>query len=64
MIANKVEELIKHVEDINQIMSELHDNNVEVRISYKESAKGEPAQISLWRVIEHVDYLKKDTTNE
>lgn len=59
-ITKKVEELSKHVENINQIMSELHDDNVEIRISYKDATTDKPPQIDLWRVIEHVDYLKKE----
>jgi multidrug efflux pump subunit AcrB len=59
-ITDTVEQLVKHVEGINQIMSDLHDNNVEIRIAYKESTGGKSPQIDLWRVIEHVDYLKKE----
>lgn len=64
MIATKVKELSNLVKDINQLMSELHNSNVEVRIAYKEAAKGEPPRVDLWRVIEHIDHLKKDTENE
>jgi hypothetical protein len=43
-------------------MAELYSQNVEIRIAYKESSKGEPPSINLWRAVEHVDYLKTEDT--
>jgi hypothetical protein len=63
-ITKKVEELSKHVEGINEIIAELHDNNVEIRIAYKEAADGKPPHIDLWRVIEHVNYLKRENNEQ
>ncbi len=60
IVADKVNQLKKMVEDLNNIMSELQDLNVDVRISYVESkaSEGRKQGINLWRVIEHYDYLK------
>ncbi len=51
--------LIKsHVTLINELIASLHGKGVEVRISYKDSTSEKPPTIDLWRVTEHVDYLK------
>jgi len=63
-IADKVQTISKNVDEINQLIAELYTQDVEVRIAYKDSSKGEPPRIDLWRATEHVDYLKKDTENE
>jgi hypothetical protein len=63
-IADKVQTIGKNVDEINQLIAELYTQDVEVRIAYKDSSKGEPPRIDLWRATEHVDYLKKDTENE
>ena len=57
-IAEKVQTILKNVDEINQLMSELYEHSVEVRIAYKDASKGEPPRIELWRATEHVDYLK------
>lgn len=54
--------LKERVKQVNDLMSILHELQVEVRITYKDSEKGNPPYIDLWRVIEHTDYLKD--TNE
>jgi hypothetical protein len=59
-IADKVQTISKNVDEINQLMSELYENNVEIRIAYKDASKGDPPRIDLWRAIEHVDYLKTE----
>lgn len=58
-IENQIDEIYHNLEVINKLMAELHAKNVEVRILYKESEKGNPARLDFWRAIEHVDYLKK-----
>jgi hypothetical protein len=60
-IAEKVQTILKNVDEINQLMSELYEQSVEIRIAYKDANKGEPPKIDLWRATEYVDYLKKDT---
>lgn len=61
MISNTVKQLINLVDDVNKLMAELHANNVEVRINYRETLEGKPPQIDLWRVVEHIDHLKRNT---
>lgn len=63
-ISDKVQIISKNVDEINQLIAELYTQNVEIRIAYKDAAKGEPPRIDLWRAIEHVDYLNQDTENE
>ena len=63
-IADKIQIISKNVDEINQLIAELYAQNVEVRIAYKDSTKGDPPRIDLWRATEHVDYLKQDTENE
>lgn len=43
---------------INDQITELHNKGVEVRIMYKESTSSSAPSLELWKVIEHVDYLK------
>jgi hypothetical protein len=59
-IVEKIRNISKNVDEINQLMSQLHTQDVEIRIAYKDAAKGEPPKIELWRATEHVDYLKVD----
>ena len=44
-------------------MAELHINDVEIRINYKEPSAGEPPMLNLWRAVAHVDYLKCQNNN-
>lgn len=59
----KIEQLVTdlktRVDDVNQLMKELGELNVDVRISYVEPSKSKDiAQgISLWRIEEHNNYL-------
>ena len=64
LILEKINIIEKNVEEINQLISELHLDNVEVRIAYKEPANSNPASIRLWKAIEHVDYLKKENNEK
>ena len=57
-IGQQIENIKAAVETINSTMAELHTNNVEIRIAYKEPDNGEPPRLDLWRAIAHVDYLK------
>ena len=61
-IAENVQTILKNVDEINQLMSKLYEQNVEIRIAYKDASKGEPPRIELWRATEHVDYLKIQDT--
>ena len=61
LIAEKINIIEKNVEEINQLISEVHLDHVEIRIAYKEPSNGNPPSISLWKAVEHVDYLKKDS---
>jgi hypothetical protein len=63
LILEKVNIIEKNVDEINQLISELHLDHVEVRIAYKEPSNGNPAEVHLWKAVEHVDYLKK-TNND
>jgi hypothetical protein len=62
-IKTSVEEIRNCVERINTLMADLYTKNVEVRIAYIEASKHVSPGIDLWRVIEHVDYLKEHTDN-
>ncbi len=57
-IGQQIENIKAALETINSLMAELHPNNVEIRIVYKEPDNGEPPRLDLWRAIAHVDYLK------
>ena len=61
-ITTKVSNLVNLINNVNQLMKELEEMNVEVRVSYIESKKSDNTSqgIYLWKVIEHNDYL----TNE
>jgi hypothetical protein len=54
----QIENIKAALETINLLMAELHTNNVEIRIAYKEPNNGEPPKLDLWKAIAHVDYLK------
>jgi wyosine [tRNA(Phe)-imidazoG37] synthetase (radical SAM superfamily) len=64
LILKKINTIEKNVEEINQLLDELHLDHVEVRIAYKESSNGNAPAISLWKAVEHVDYLKKENNNQ
>lgn len=57
-IGQQIEKIKTALETINLLIAELHTNNVEIRITYKESSNGEPPKLDLWKAIAHVDYLK------
>ena len=57
-IGQQIENIKTALETINSTMAELHPNNVEIRIAYKEPNNGEPPKLDLWKAIAHVDYLK------
>ena len=57
-IGQQIENIKEALETINSLMAELHNNNVEIRIAYKEPNNGEPPKLDLWKAIAHVDYLK------
>ena len=57
-IGQQIENIKASLETINSLMAELHNNDVEIRINYKEPSNGEPPKLDLWRAIAHVDYLK------
>ena len=57
-IGQQIENIKTALETINSLMAELHTNNVEIRIAYKEPNNGEPPKLDLWKAIAHVDYLK------
>ncbi len=57
-IGQQIENIKAAVETINSLMAELHPNNVEIRIVYKEPDNGAPPRLDLWRAVAHVDYLK------
>jgi len=58
-IGQQIENIKAALETINLLMAELHTNNVEIRIAYKEPNNGEPPKLDLWKAIAHVDYLKE-----
>jgi len=58
-IGQQIENMKAALETINLLMAELHTNNVEIRIAYKEPNNGEPPKLDLWKAIAHVDYLKE-----
>lgn len=62
-IKNKIDVIKQNVDAINQLMAELHEKNVEIRISYVDASKDVAPGISLWRATEHRDYLE-ETDNE
>jgi hypothetical protein len=57
-IGQQIENIKEALETINSLMAELHTNNVEIKIAYKEPNNGEPPKLDLWKAIAHVDYLK------
>ena len=57
-IGQQIENIKEALETINSLMTELHNNDVEIRIAYKEPNNGEPPKLDLWKAIAHVDYLK------
>ena len=62
-IQTKIQTIKENVDSINTLMAELHEQNVEIRIAYRDSSgSGETERaphIELWRATEHRDYLKE-----
>jgi hypothetical protein len=59
-IQSKVDKLKYFVNEINELMSELQDMKVEVRISYIDPKQDIKQGITMWRCIEHNDYLENN----
>lgn len=57
-IGQKIEKVKEALDVINATMAEMHQDNVEIRINYREPSNGEPPKLELWRAVAHVDYLK------
>jgi hypothetical protein len=64
-LKKQVDTIKNNVDKINEIMSQLWEQGVEVRIAYREpdSANKVP-RIELWRATHHVDLLKTNEPNE
>ena len=62
-IQTKIQKIKENVDAINLLMAELHEQNVEIRIAYKDSSTGGGSitvpRLDLWRATEHRDYLKE-----
>lgn len=58
-IEQQVATLKEAVDRVNEVMLNLQQLNVDVRISYVEKSltKGIPQGIHIWRIEEHNDYL-------
>lgn len=59
-IKEKVDKLTFLVKEVNSLMSELQELNVEVRITYIDPKDTIKQGISIWRCVEHIDYLKNE----
>lgn len=58
-IKSKVIKLKSLVAETNELMAELGQLNVDVRVSYVEKKGNVPQGIHIWRVEEHNDYLEE-----
>jgi len=61
-ILKKINIIKENVKIINDLMSDLHEKGVEIRIAYKDSSNGSPTGLpclTLWRATEHVNYLEE-----
>lgn len=62
-LKKQVDTIRLHVDKINEIMSQLYKEGVEIRIQFKDSTNGAPNGvpcIELWRATHHVDLLKSN----
>lgn len=60
-IKEQIDLLRNYVDSINVLMDTLHQQNVEVRILYKDPSGQTAPRIELWRATEHINYLKENT---
>jgi 23S rRNA C2498 (ribose-2'-O)-methylase RlmM len=58
-VSETVQTLKDKINEVNELMKELDNAGVEVRISYVDSNKSKEITqgISLWRVVQHIDHL-------
>ncbi len=58
-VTETVQQLKDKVADVNELMKQLDEAGVEVRISYVDSSKSKDITqgISLWRIVQHIDHL-------
>lgn len=57
LVQKMVDELKANIENVNTLMRMLQENNVEVRIEYRDKKGDAPQQLNLWRIQQHNDYL-------
>jgi len=53
-----VQRLRNAINEANGAIALLHSRGMEIGIAYKDTLKGEPPRLEVWKIMEHVDYLK------
>lgn len=57
VVQELVNDLKRSVDHVNNLMAQLQELKVEVRIEYRDKKGEEPQNIRLWRIQQHNDYL-------
>lgn len=57
-IEKQAKELVETIQKANSLITLLHSQGVEIRMTWKDADSKGPPNISLWRVTQSVDYLK------
>lgn len=52
-----VDDLKQSIGHVNDLMAQLQQLSVEVRIEYRDRKGDTPQQLNLWRIQQHNDYL-------
>lgn len=59
-IQSKVQDLKYTVQTLNNILNDLHNNNVLVHLSIEKNSTLDPTQIKVLLCMQHIDYLKAE----
>jgi len=59
-IQSKVQDLKSTIQNLNNILGDLHNSNVLVHLSIDKNSAIDPTQIRLLLCMQHIDYLKEE----
>jgi hypothetical protein len=59
-IQSRVQDLKSTIQNLNNVLKDLHNNNVLVHLSVEKASSIDPTQVKLVLCMQHIDYLKEE----